>query len=218
MNLQKLILDIQKIIDSKGLAKSMEDGAFETIGKIVQNQAIWLEGDMAEVGVSVGNTAEVICKAKRNKILHLFDTWEGHPKEWIGKYDWGQTSGKHKADIEMVKKRLKKYPNVNFYKGIFPKDTSRYIEDKKFCFVYLDTDLYRSTYEALDFFVIHMVKGGIILFDDFAGVPGVGCAIEDYCQNNDEKLSKLIYPQPQGFIPIIFINKLMMNFKRYDNE
>src|SRR5258708_14722189 len=40
-----------------------------------------LEGDYAEVGVYKGATAKLICEAKGNKFLHLFDTFEGLPQE-----------------------------------------------------------------------------------------------------------------------------------------
>ena len=76
-----------------------------------------LDGDIAEVGVSIGDTAEEMCEVKGRKKLHLFDTFEGHP-DTIGRYDVGQTVGRHRADIKDVKKRLKKYSNVYFYKGV----------------------------------------------------------------------------------------------------
>ncbi len=201
------------MIDLKKLKEDIKIAAYESIGWAVRNRVSKLDGDLAEVGVSVGDTAEVICKAKGIRTLHLFDTWEGHPKGYIGKYDWGQSEGRHKADINEVKKRLKNYPNVNFYQGIFPQDTSHNIKDKKFCFVYLDTDLYKSTYEALDFFAHRMVNSGVILIDDVAGIPGVLCAIEDYCIKHEKEMNELLYPQPEGIILMAFINKVIMNFK-----
>lgn len=137
-----------------------------------------LEGDIAEVGVSVGDSAEEMCEVKGKKKLHLFDTFEGHPNT-IGRYDVGQYPGRHKADIKDVKKRLKKYPKVYFYKGTFP-ETSKPVAKKKFCFVNLDTDLYRGTYDGLEFFVPRMVPGGVIILHDYQGIPGVACACIDY--------------------------------------
>ena len=37
-------------------------------------------GDIAEVGVYKGGSAKIICSAKGDKSLHLFDTFEGLPK------------------------------------------------------------------------------------------------------------------------------------------
>ena len=146
--------------------------------------AALLDGDMAEVGVSIGDSAEVICYHKAGKVLYLFDTFDGHPKGWVGKYDLMQEEGKHSANIEDVKSRLSKFNNVYFYKGIFP-ETSEPIKDKKFCFVNLDTDLYKSTYEGLKFFVPRIVKGAIILVHDSPNIPGVTCAIIDYFEKYD---------------------------------
>ena len=43
------------------------------------NETKHLEGDFAEAGVYTGNSAQVICAVKENKILHLFDTFKGLP-------------------------------------------------------------------------------------------------------------------------------------------
>jgi O-methyltransferase len=130
----------------------------------------------------VGDSAEVICEHKQKKKLHLFDTFAGHP-DTIGRYDVGQHVGRHSADIKDVKKRLKKYHRVYFYKGIFP-ETSKPVIKKKFCFVNLDTDLYRGTYDGLEFFIPRMIKGGIITIHDYQGIPGVACAVIDYFEDN----------------------------------
>ena len=39
-----------------------------------------LEGDLAEVGVYQGGSAKLICEAKKEKSLYLFDTFTGLPK------------------------------------------------------------------------------------------------------------------------------------------
>jgi hypothetical protein len=137
-----------------------------------------LDGDIAEVGVSIGDSAEVICQNKKRKKFHLFDTFEGHP-DTIGVYDIGQTVGRHRAEIKDVKKRLRKYSNLKFYKGVFP-ETAKPIEKRKFCFVNLDTDLQKGTYDGLEFFFPRMVKGGIILIHDIQGIAGVMVAVVDY--------------------------------------
>ena len=154
----------------------------DVIKTTVKNVVCLLDGDLAEVGVSVGDSAEIICKEKGNRTLYLFDTFAGHPKNKIGIYDIGQTPGKHAADLDDVKKRLN-YPNVYLYKGVFP-ETSEAIKDKSFCFVNIDTDLYSGTYESLTFFVPRMVPGGVILIHDFPGIAGVVCAVVDFFGKN----------------------------------
>jgi len=200
------------MIDLIKLTKDIRQASFEVVGKAVKDRVLKLDGELAEVGVSVGNTAEVICKNKGSRPLHLFDTFTGHPADYITKYDWGQAPGRHAADIDGVKKRLKDYPKVYFYKGIFPA-TSDPIKDKKFCFVHLDTDLYKSTYEALEFFATRMVHGGVIMFDDTSGIPSVFLAIEDFCVNNEKLMAELLFPGEDGITMMTYINKVMLNFK-----
>jgi len=39
-----------------------------------------IHGDLAEVGVYKGGSGKLICKTNTEKVLHLFDTFEGIPK------------------------------------------------------------------------------------------------------------------------------------------
>lgn len=99
-----------------------------------------------------------------------------------------------------MKKLLKKYKNVYFYKGFFPK-TARVLSNKKFSFVHLDVDLYKSTFDALDFFYPRMNLGGIIISHDYStcrnyeSIPGVKKAIVDFFQDKPESIIELIGSQ-----------------------
>jgi len=160
------------------MKRNLSSEKAEYIKKFILNTRK-IPGDVAEVGVSIGDSAEVICKNKGDVPIHLFDTFKGHPAEWIGKYDLGQTAGRHAASLESVKKRLNKYPNVFYYEGIFP-FTSDPVKDKMFSFVNLDTDLYKSTLAGLEFFYPRLSVGGVIGIDDSTYILGVGCAIIDF--------------------------------------
>ena len=59
---------------------------------------------------------------------------------------------------EEVREYLKKYPNTQVHKGLFP-ETGKPIEEKSFSFVHLDVDLYESTFNCLGFFYPKMHKG-----------------------------------------------------------
>jgi hypothetical protein len=146
-----------------------------------------LAGNIAEVGVSIGDSAETICKVKGDKKFYLFDTFEGHPDVFVPGIDASsQLPGKHKAEIEQVKERLKEYPNLEFIKGKVP-DTLKGFEDMKFCYVNIDTDLYISTFYALDFFFPRVVDGGIITIHDYPGISGVKQSVDYFCQNYPNK-------------------------------
>ena len=84
---------------------------------------------------------------------------------------------------------LNKLPNPDMCiikKGYFP-DTVNGIDDE-FCFVNLDFDLYKPILAGLEYFYPRMVKGGVILIDDFyaSGYKGAKKAVYDFINKNDE--------------------------------
>ncbi len=101
-------------------------------------------GDIAEVGVYKGGSAKIICSAKGEKHLHLFDTFEGLPKVEDIDMVWPFYEGKFAASCDGVKEYLKNDHNVFFYKGIFPV-TLGPVKEKMFSMVNLDVDTYEST-------------------------------------------------------------------------
>jgi O-methyltransferase len=146
-----------------------------------------IEGDMAEVGTYNGASSKIICEVKGNRPLHLFDTFKGIPEVEeidVGKYAVGQFD----ASLEAVTNYLKDYPNVFFYKGIFP-TTVKPVEGKTFSFVHLDVDTYKSTLSCLEFFYSRMSAGGIILSHDYLMAFGVTKAFDEFFE---EKLEPII--------------------------
>jgi hypothetical protein len=136
-----------------------------------------IEGDMAEVGTYNGGSAKIICEVKGDRPLHLFDTFKEIPEveEIDGKFAVGQ----YAASLETVMSYLKDYPNVFFYKGIFP-TTAKPVERKTFSFVHLDVDTYKSTLSCLEFFYPRMSTGGIILSHDYLTAFGVTKAFDEF--------------------------------------
>ena len=77
-----------------------------------------VEGDLAEVGVFRGTSAKVICEAKGDRPLHLFDTFEGLPPP--SRFDSGFQAGQYACSLDSVRDYLKDFRNVQLYKGHFP--------------------------------------------------------------------------------------------------
>jgi hypothetical protein len=111
-----------------------------------------IRGDIAEVGVYMGGLAKLICEAKGNRRLHLFDTFEGLPEVSEARDSARFHKNQYSCTLEYVKRLLCKYPNVFFYKGMFP-STAEPVSDRQFSFVHLDVDLYESTKSCLEFFL-----------------------------------------------------------------
>ena len=158
---------------------------------IVYNSALAiskLQGAMAEVGVYKVGRAAMICEAKCDKELFLFDTFEGlkDTNELDIQHDGCRfSSGDFSASFEDVKQFLSKYQNVHLLKGYFP-ESAQPVTRKKFCFVHLDVDTYQSTKAALHFFYNRMNKGGIILSHDYGTAIGVTKAINDFFKEKPE--------------------------------
>lgn len=147
-----------------------------------------LDGDIAEVGVSSAGSAKLIAETKGEKMLHLFDTYEGLPEP--GNMDNGFLKRQYACSLESVQKYLASYRNVAFYKGLFP-STSGPVQDKKFAFVHLDVDLYDSTLEALKFFYPRMTPRGILLSHDYSTFPGVRKAFDEFFSDKHERVMEL---------------------------
>jgi hypothetical protein len=150
-----------------------------------------LQGDFAEVGVFEGASAQLICEAKAERSLHLFDTFEGLPKQKISAQDAFITEGQYASSFEKVKNKLSPYSNVRMYKGIFPDETAHYVNNVTFAFVHLDVDIYKTTFDCLNFFYPKMVKGGIILSHDYNDIIGVKAAFQDFFSEKNETVIEL---------------------------
>lgn len=150
-------------------------------------QANLLEGDIAEIGVYKGGTAKLIAlTAEKKKIIHLFDTFLGMPEadpkiDLIKKGEFSDTS------LLEVKGFFKGCENVKFYPGLIT-DTSKQVEKKKFCLVNIDVDNYIAINDCLHFFYPRMVRGGMILIDDYGWkmCPGVKKAVSEFLVNKKE--------------------------------
>ena len=187
----------KEIVDMIKQIKKEVDFAFFpieafTLYSIVKSQSI-LDGEMAEVGVFQGGSSKIICEAKKNRILHLFDTFSGLPKvtekdTHFGIKYWKDNQFDNTSE-DTVKKYLSQYDNVFTYSGKFPETTSL-IQGKKFSFVHLDVDLYESTKNCLEYFFPNLVKGGIILTHDYH-TQGVKTAFDEFLKNKSLPIIEL---------------------------
>jgi hypothetical protein len=174
--------DLKKIrADTEILLEDIE--AYHIYMAVKRTQKV--PGHIAEVGVYRGGSAKIICTAKEDKPLHLFDTFEGLPKVEDEDAVWPFYQGKFAASYENVKTYLANESNVFFYKGIFP-ETSRPVQDEHFSLVNLDVDTYESTKKSLEFFYPRMSVGGVIISHDYLTVPGVRKAVDDYFADKPE--------------------------------
>ena len=152
-----------------------------------------LPGDVAEVGVYKGGTARLLAKTVEpaGKTVHLFDTFAGMPNPDPAK-DWHQAGDFADTSVEAVREYLADCPNVRLYAGLFP-DTAGPIADARFCLVHTDVDIYPSVLACCEFFYPRLVRGGVLVFDDYArdSCPGATAAVDEFFADKPERL---VYP------------------------
>jgi len=117
------------------------------------------------------------------------------------------------SSYSKVKKRFKKYPNVNLIKGyleesIFNKKTTKICGEDKCAIIFIDTDLMNPSKIALDFIKPILEQGSIIILDDFFAYKGdsskgtAGALNSFLSENNTIKLREY-YKYGQGGISFI---------------
>lgn len=144
------------------------------------------EGDYAEVGVYKGASAKLICAAKGDKPLHLFDTFEGLPPS--SEHDAGvHRENQYRCSLESVQEYLQGASNVHYYKGIFP-DSARGIPERTYAFAHFDVDLYEGTLACLEYFYPRMRTGGVMLSHDYGLLSGVEKAFREFFADKPEQI------------------------------
>ena len=189
------------MIDKDGTEIFYTPGEVNCLGDVVKN--VGVKGEIIEVGVYKGGSAKVIAGHFKDRIVHLFDTFTGFPNDIDfknGDAEWYKEGDMKEANIELVKKNLSKFKNIEFHKGRFP-DTADVIKGK-IAFAHIDVDIYTGTKEALEFIYPKMVKGGSIVIHDYPAHKGVENAVNNFLEDKEHKIEILGVEGRQGIIKI----------------
>jgi O-methyltransferase len=136
-----------------------------------------LEGDFVDCGVNTGFCPMAVIKYTNfntlNKKYFLFDTFEGMDPRFSTEYEMERSAklgyGKQANIYEQVSERFSPY-NVQIVKGAIPDTLSGFTGDKV-AYLSIDMNCVLPEVQALEFFWDKMVKGGVIVLDDY-GYPG----------------------------------------------
>lgn len=189
------------IVENLGIS---ENRLFDVKGGIFEDRRLWalnqfadliyenrIEGAVAELGVCQGDFAEKINRAFPDKKLHLFDTFEGFSDIDIkAEKDLNldsQTSHTFQyIPVNMIKDKMRHPENCCFHVGYFP-DTAVGLEDEKFCFVNIDTDLFKPVYDGLRFFYERLSRGGFAMVHDYynKAFPGAKLAADQFASEEN---------------------------------
>lgn len=149
-----------------------------------------IDGNFAEVGVYRGKTSRFIHAFAPERILYLFDTFEGFPLDDL---ENNNDSRFKKTSIEIVNKIIGNLNNVIIRKGYFP-ETAKGLENELFAFVMLDLDKYKPTLSGLQFFYPRVRSGGYIFVHDYNSPESnwaISRAVNEFMKDKLEKLIEI---------------------------
>jgi O-methyltransferase len=165
-------------------------------------ECLALKGDVAECGVYRGSsllTMGLYLKQRRiPKMLLGFDSFEGFPGTVAVDLRLGGAPDEQKrhggfsdANYTRLSRRIALFgltDRVRLVKGLFD-HTLPQVQQRTFCFVHLDVDIYDSYRTCLDFFYPRLVKSGVILLDEYDDPPWPGCnkAVDEFLADKPEK-------------------------------
>lgn len=140
---------------------------------LVQQTSKLAEGALIEVGVWRGGTGALIAKRAElsgiDSPIYLCDTFRGVVK--AGVHDSTYTGGEHSNTNRRIVESLigsMRLKNVRILEGVFPDDTAGHVNEEKIRFCHVDVDVYDSAKDILDWAWPRLVKGGMVVFDDYA--------------------------------------------------
>jgi len=161
-----------------------------------------LTGDLAECGVYRGGTliptGMYLKERGLRKVVYGFDSFQGFdasvdaeialggaPDNQKRRGGFGDTSFDH---VAAKVHRFGLENQVKIVKGYLV-DTLAYHSRERFCFVHLDLDIYESYKVGVRFFYPRMVRGGVILLDEYNDPPWPGCnkAVDEFLADKPEK-------------------------------
>ncbi len=95
--------------------------------------------------------------------------------------------------------------NIELIEGDVRETMPKYIEahqEMSFAIVNIDLDLYHPTKAALESLFPRVVKGGIVILDDYEGFPGAKKAVDEYLSENGrkERIEKFAFSLSPCFI------------------
>jgi len=169
-----------------------------------------VKGDIVECGVGMAGTFQILAllvEQERGGIRKLFgfDSFRGFPQptaEDISprnpkKGEWNYLTIEEAREVLFKCEIDPQFLESQIYliDGFFAETLPKY-KDKisSIALLHLDVDLYRSYKECLEHLFPKVVKGGVVLFDEYIGEehnwPGAKKAIDEYFQGTKYKIQR----------------------------
>mgnify|MGYP003124801765 CR=1 FL=1 len=127
-----------------------------------------IEGDVVEMGVFSGHTLGILAAAFPEDNVYGFDSFKGLPEEWKISESETLASGHFSVGGGLPDISNFKNKKVTLVEGFFADTLPVYGDQIGIIkFLHIDSDLYSSAIETLEAFNSKIVKGTVIVFDEF---------------------------------------------------
>lgn len=167
-----------------------------------------IDGDIVECGVWKGGSMmaiadTLVCLGNNSKNLYLFDTFEGMVPPTDKDIDISGVSAENLlkntkktesdsvwcyAGLDLVRSAVSTigYPpeKTHYVQGMVEQTIPEYAP-ARIALLRLDTDWYESTKHEMEHLFPRLVKGGILIIDDYGHWQGAKKAIDDYINLNN---------------------------------
>lgn len=145
-----------------------------------------IPGAIAELGVFQGALAAELNRMFPDRLLYLFDTFEGFDArdlatEQANAFSRAKEKDFSETSMERVRAVLPHPEQAIFCPGYFPGTIPA--DAPEFAMVSLDPDLYEPTYAGLCYFYPRLSRGGVMIIHDYNSYQfaGVAEAVRCYC-------------------------------------
>lgn len=147
-------------------------------------------GAVVECGVWRGGSAAMIARADPERVLWLFDSWEGLPEPGPldvatdGRRVLGGENLASAADVQEAFRGLSVQPHLvaGWFEDTLP---ARKHEIGPIAVLHLDGDWYDSIKVCLRELHDQVVAGGIVAVDDYRGWQGCRAAVDEFLTGRD---------------------------------
>jgi hypothetical protein len=111
--------------------------------------------------------------------------------------------GISKEQLINVLKKKKIYNNIELVQGDVTKTVPKYLEkypELRISLLNLDTDIYEPAVTILECLYPRIVKGGILVLDDYGVFPGETEAVDEYFKKKNVKIQKFPFSKTPSYI------------------
>ena len=185
-------------------------------------KVINLPGEIVECGVFKGTSLmkfiafRELLENQLSRAIVGFDAFGKFPdqvsmksdKEFIKEFEAEAGDGISEEELEKIL-AYKRVSNVFLVKGLIPDTFSVFFEkypSTQIALLHIDVDVYEATKACLDNLYERVVRGGVIIFDDYGQIEGATKAINEFIKSIG-KNSSVIQKLPYNYVPAFMVKE-----------